>query len=126
VRPSRTAATPSTGAYAEYAVADERYVVAVPAAVSSRDAAPLTCAGVTTFAAIKAADVQAGERVAIFGIGGLGHLALVYARLRGAVVIAVDEINACLEEILAGRVPARLVNEFSAPPSPSSNPSGTG
>ena len=78
------------GAYAEYAVADERYVVPVPDAVSSRDAAPLTCAGVTTFAAIKAADVQPGERVAVFGIGGLGHLALQYARLRGAVVIAVD------------------------------------
>ena len=78
------------GTYAEYAVADERYVVPVPDAVSSRDAAPLTCAGVTTFAAIKAADVQPGESVAVFGIGGLGHLALQYARLRGAVVIAVD------------------------------------
>ena len=54
------------------------------------DAAPLTCAGVTTFAAIKAAEVRPGERVAVFGIGGLGHLALQYARLRGAVVIAVD------------------------------------
>src|SRR4029453_1283610 len=78
------------GAYAEYAVADERFVVPVPDAVSSLDAAPLTCAGVTTFAAIKAADVQPGESVAVFGIGGLGHLALQYARLRGAVVIAVD------------------------------------
>jgi propanol-preferring alcohol dehydrogenase len=78
------------GAYAEYAVADERFVVPVPDAVISRDAAPLTCAGVTTFAAINAADVKAGERVAVFGIGGLGHLALQYARLRGAVVIAVD------------------------------------
>ena len=78
------------GTYAEYAVADERYVVTVPDAVSARDAAPLTCAGVTTFAAVNAAQVRAGERVAVFGIGGLGHLAVQYARLRGAVVIAVD------------------------------------
>ena len=78
------------GAYAEYAVADERFTVAVPDTVSSLDAAPLTCAGVTTFKAIKVAHVQPGERVAVFGIGGLGHLALQYARLRGAVVTAID------------------------------------
>jgi alcohol dehydrogenase, propanol-preferring len=78
------------GAYAEYAVADERFVVAVPDAITSLDAAPLTCAGVTTFKAIKVADVQPGERVAIYGIGGLGHMALQYARLRGAIVTAID------------------------------------
>ena len=72
------------GAYAEYAVADERYVVPVPDAVSSRDAAPLTCAGVTTFKAIKVADVQPGESVAVFGIGGLGHLAAAVRAARAA------------------------------------------
>jgi propanol-preferring alcohol dehydrogenase len=78
------------GAYAQFAVADERYVVPVPDAVSSRDAAPLTCAGVTTFKAIKNAHVQPGERVGVFGIGGLGHLALQYARIVGGIVVAVD------------------------------------
>jgi len=78
------------GAFAEYAVADADYVVEVPEAVSSFDAAPLSCAGVTTYKAIKVAHVQPGERVAIFGVGGLGHLALQYARLVGAEVIAVD------------------------------------
>jgi len=78
------------GAYAEYAVADERYVVPVPDGVSAVDAAPLTCAGVTTFKAVKVADIQPAEKVAVFGIGGLGHLAIQYARLRGAEVIAVD------------------------------------
>ena len=58
--------------------------------VSSRDAAPLTCAGVTTYKAIKVARVAPAETVAIFGIGGLGHLALQYARIAGAFVIAVD------------------------------------
>jgi alcohol dehydrogenase, propanol-preferring len=78
------------GAYAQFAVADERYVVPVPDAVSSLDAAPLTCAGVTTFKAIKNAHVQPGERVGVFGIGGLGHLALQYARIVGGIVVAVD------------------------------------
>lgn len=78
------------GAWAEYAVADANYVVQVPAEVSSFDAAPLTCAGVTTYKAIKVAQVRPGERVVVFGIGGLGHLAIQYARLVGAEVIAVD------------------------------------
>ncbi len=78
------------GAFAEYAVADADYVVAVPAGVSPHDAAPLTCAGVTTYKAIKVAHIQPAERVAIFGIGGLGHLAVQYARLVGGTVIAVD------------------------------------
>jgi propanol-preferring alcohol dehydrogenase len=78
------------GAYAEFAVADERFVVPVPDAVSSTDAAPLTCAGVTTFKAIKAAAVAPGERVGVFGIGGLGHLAVLYARIVGGIVTAVD------------------------------------
>ena len=78
------------GAYAEYAVADERYVVPVPAGVSAVDAAPLTCAGVTTFKAVKVAQIEPAEKVAIFGIGGLGHLAIQYARLQGAEIFAVD------------------------------------
>jgi propanol-preferring alcohol dehydrogenase len=78
------------GCYAEYAVADANAVVAVPAGVSSLDAAPLTCAGVTTYKAIKVARIIPAERVAVFGIGGLGHLAIQYARLVGAFVSAVD------------------------------------
>lgn len=78
------------GTFAEYAVADATYVVPVPAAVMPRDAAPLTCAGVTTYKAVKVAQVQPTERVAVFGIGGLGHLALQYAKVVGGTVIAVD------------------------------------
>ncbi|GAA1537470.1 alcohol dehydrogenase AdhP [Nocardioides humi] len=85
------------GCFAEYAVADAAYVVPVPDAVSSLDAAPLTCAGVTTYKAVKVARVTPGERVAVFGIGGLGHLAVQYARLVGGVVIAVDVEEAKLD-----------------------------
>lgn len=85
------------GAWAEYAVADDRYAVTVPDAVSSFDAAPLTCAGVTTFKAVKVSRLQPGETAVVFGIGGLGHLAVQYARVLGARVIAVDIEDAKLE-----------------------------
>ena len=78
------------GAYAEYAAAFAHGVVRVPDGVSSLDAAPLACAGVTTYKAIKVARVTPSERVAVFGIGGLGHLAVQYARTVGGLVTAVD------------------------------------
>lgn len=78
------------GCYAEHVLADARYVVPVPDGVSSVDAAPLTCAGVTTYKAVKVAGVRPAERVAVFGIGGLGHLALQYARIAGGFTVAVD------------------------------------
>ncbi|MEQ6899823.1 alcohol dehydrogenase AdhP [Nocardioides sp. YIM 152588] len=85
------------GGWAEYAVAAADYAVPVPDGVSSLDAAPLTCAGVTTYKAIKVAGISPAERVAVFGIGGLGHLAVQYARLVGAEVIAVDISDEKLE-----------------------------
>jgi alcohol dehydrogenase, propanol-preferring len=85
------------GAWAEYAVADDRYVVTVPDAVTSFDAAPLACAGVTTFKALKVSGIQPGETTAVFGIGGLGHLAVQYARILGGKVIAVDIEEAKLD-----------------------------
>jgi len=78
------------GTFAEYAVVAASFATPVPDEVSSRDAAPLTCAGVTTYKAIKVARVAPAETVAIFGMGGLGHLALQYARVAGALVIGVD------------------------------------
>jgi propanol-preferring alcohol dehydrogenase len=78
------------GAYAEYAVASADYVVPVPDGVSSFDAAPLTCAGVTTYKAVKVSGARSSDLVAVFGIGGLGHLAVQYARIAGASVVAVD------------------------------------
>jgi alcohol dehydrogenase, propanol-preferring len=78
------------GAHAEYAVASARYAVAVPDGIDPLEAAPLTCAGVTTYKAVKVSGARPGERVAIFGIGGLGHLAQQYAQIFGAQTIAVD------------------------------------
>ncbi|GAB4079190.1 zinc-dependent alcohol dehydrogenase [Modestobacter muralis] len=78
------------GAFAEYATVAAAFATPVPDAVSSMDAAPLSCAGVTTYKAIKVARVAPAETVAVFGIGGLGHLALQYARIAGGFVVAVD------------------------------------
>ncbi|MBZ5736952.1 alcohol dehydrogenase AdhP [Nocardioides mangrovi] len=78
------------GGFAEYVVADADFAMPVPDGVSPHDAAPLTCAGVTTYKAVKVAHIRPSERVAVFGIGGLGHLAVQYARLVGGTVIAVD------------------------------------
>ncbi|MFD8754202.1 zinc-dependent alcohol dehydrogenase [Kitasatospora sp. NPDC059577] len=78
------------GAYAEHALAHGDYVVPVPEGIDPLDAAPLSCAGVTTYKALKVSGAGPGTRVLVSGIGGLGHLALQYARICGAETIAVD------------------------------------
>lgn len=78
------------GGYADFTVAYASHVVKVPDAVSSFDAAPITCAGVTTYKALKVARPQPTETAMIVGIGGLGHLALQYAGIFGTRTVAVD------------------------------------
>ena len=78
------------GGWAEYALASASYVGKVPAGIDPFEAAPLTCAGVTTYKAVKVSGARPSDLVAIFGVGGLGHLALQYALIAGAQVVAVD------------------------------------
>jgi propanol-preferring alcohol dehydrogenase len=78
------------GGYAEYIRAKASHAIKVPNGLDPAEAAPLFCAGVTVYRAIKIAGVQPGHRVAVFGIGGLGHLAVQVAKKFGANVIAVD------------------------------------
>jgi alcohol dehydrogenase, propanol-preferring len=78
------------GGFAEYSVGNARHVVRVPDGIEPADAAPLTCAGVTTFKAVKLSGGDSSSLVAVFGVGGLGHLAIQYARVTGASVVAVD------------------------------------
>jgi propanol-preferring alcohol dehydrogenase len=78
------------GAFAEYALGYARHVVRVPDGIDPADAAPLTCAGVTTYKAVKVSGARSADLVAVFGIGGLGHLAVQYAAITGAQVVAVD------------------------------------
>lgn len=81
------------GSYAEYALGSALYVGKIPADVDPRDAAPLTCAGVTTYKAVKVAGTRSSDLVAVFGIGGLGHLAVQYAKIAGGTVVAVDLVD---------------------------------
>src|SRR6478609_8690656 len=85
------------GGFGEYAVAYGRYVVKVPDGLDPFDAAPLTCAGVTTYKAVKVAGTRSSDLVAVFGVGGLGHLAIQYAAIAGGRVIAVDLVDEKLE-----------------------------
>jgi alcohol dehydrogenase, propanol-preferring len=84
------------GAYAEYAVAEAAFVGRVPSGLDPLDAAPLTCAGVTTYKAVKVSGARSSDLVAVYGIGGLGHLAVQYAGIAGASVAAVDLVDSKL------------------------------
>ena len=78
------------GGFAEYILADPNYVAHIPDGLTPRAAAPLICAGITTYKGLKVADVRPGEWVVISGAGGLGHLAIQYAKAMGLQVCAVD------------------------------------
>jgi len=78
------------GCYAEYFVAEAAFATPVPGGIDPQAAAPLTCAGVTTYKAVKVGNVRPGDLVAVSGVGGLGHLAVQYAKIFGGTVAAVD------------------------------------
>jgi propanol-preferring alcohol dehydrogenase len=78
------------GGYAEFVKGKASHALKVPEALTSEEAAPLFCAGVTVYHAIKSSGLKPGQRVAILGVGGLGHLAVQIAKCFGAHVIAVD------------------------------------
>jgi D-arabinose 1-dehydrogenase-like Zn-dependent alcohol dehydrogenase len=77
------------GGYAEYAVFSENVCASVPHELTSSEAAPLLCAGVTTFNALRHSGAQSGDTVAILGIGGLGHLGVQFANKMGFRTIAI-------------------------------------
>nr|WP_199082944.1 alcohol dehydrogenase AdhP [Pedobacter sp. ASV19] len=81
------------GGFAEYVVADSRYVAHFPSNINFTEMAPIICAGVTVYKGLKETDARPGEWVAISGIGGLGHLAVQYAKAMGLHVAAIDISN---------------------------------
>jgi len=78
------------GGFAEYALADPNYVGHLPDSLDWNAAAPILCAGVTVYKGLKETDTKPGDTVVISGIGGLGHVAVQYAKAMGLNVIAVD------------------------------------
>jgi propanol-preferring alcohol dehydrogenase len=95
------------GGFAEYVVADARYMAHFPARVNFTQMASIICAGVTVYKGIKETEVKPGEWIAISGIGGLGHLAVQYAKAMGLHVAAIDIGDDKLE--LAKKLGADLV-----------------
>ena len=77
------------GGYAEVMIADEHALAAVPAELAPAEAAPLLCAGVTTYNALRNSPARPGDLVAVQGIGGLGHLAVQFANRMGFRVAAI-------------------------------------
>jgi D-arabinose 1-dehydrogenase-like Zn-dependent alcohol dehydrogenase len=77
------------GGYADYVIAPANDLAYIPEALNNVDAAPLLCAGITTFNALRNAGARTGDTVAILGIGGLGHLAVQYAAKAGYRTVAV-------------------------------------
>lgn len=86
---SRLAGFGLDGGYAEYLRVPAERVVALPDGLSFADAAPFCCAGLTVYSALRNGGIEAGQRVAVIGIGGLGHLAISIATALGAEVYAV-------------------------------------
>src|SRR4029078_1757786 len=78
------------GGYAEYFLAEAAFAAPVPDGIDPREAAPLPCAGVTTYKAIKVGNVRPGDLVVVSGVGGLGHMAVQYAKIFGGTVAAID------------------------------------
>ena len=85
------------GGYAEYVKAPAAYAVAMPPGLSFVKAAPLYCAALTSYRALKVSGARVGETVAVWGVGGLGHYAVQIAKAMGARVVAVDIDSAKLE-----------------------------
>lgn len=105
------------GTFAQYALAEADYVSRIPAKLSFSDAAPILCAGVTTYKGLKETEARPGQWIVVSGVGGLGHLAVQYAKAMGLHVAAVDVGTEKLQ--LARKLGAELtVDAATEDPSP--------
>jgi alcohol dehydrogenase, propanol-preferring len=112
------------GGFAEYILADPNYVAHIPAGLTPQAAAPLICAGITTYKGIKVSEARPGEWIVISGAGGLGHLAIQYAKAMGLQVCAVDIDDAKLAH--ATRLGADMVVNAKSPEAVEAVRTGTG
>src|SRR6185437_7895799 len=86
----RDGKTPTYGGYSNVIVADEHYVLRIPKSISLDKAAPLLCAGITLYSPLKHWHAGPGKKVAIVGLGGLGHMGVKIARALGAEVTVIS------------------------------------
>jgi propanol-preferring alcohol dehydrogenase len=99
------------GGYSEYVVANADYVTPVPKGLKDSEVAPLFCPGLTAYGAVKKAELGPGKRVAVFGIGGVGHMVIQFANLYGAEIIAVTRNR--LHHVLAKELGASSIVDTS-------------
>lgn len=109
------------GSFAQYALAQADYLARIPEQLSFTEAAPILCAGVTTYKGLKETGARPGEWVVISGVGGLGHVAIQYAKAMGLNVVAVDlgaeklqlarKLGAEIAIDAATEDPARMIQE---------------
>ncbi|MEO9363195.1 MAG: alcohol dehydrogenase catalytic domain-containing protein [Nitrososphaera sp.] len=85
------------GGYAEYIVANEDFVTPIPDSIDSAHAAPLFCPGITAYKAVKASEPAKGRSVGIFGVGGVGHIAVQIAKMEGARVVGISRAKKHLD-----------------------------
>ncbi len=85
------------GGYAEYVTVTEDFATKVPNDMKPEYAAPLFCAGITAYKAVKASEPSNGKKIGIFGIGGVGHMAIQFAKLEGVEVTAISRNQKHLE-----------------------------
>ena len=78
------------GGYAEYVTVSEDFATKIPSEMKSEYAAPLFCAGVTAYGSIRASEPAPGRKIGIFGIGGVGHMAIQFGKLEKLEMIAVS------------------------------------
>jgi uncharacterized zinc-type alcohol dehydrogenase-like protein len=101
------------GGYSEKIVADERFVVKIPATMDLKAVAPLLCAGITTYSPLRHWKVGKGQKVGVVGLGGLGHMGVKFAKALGAHVVMVttspgkgkDALRLGADEVLVSRTP---------------------
>ena len=99
------------GGYAEYITVTEDFATKIPNSMKAEYAAPLFCAGITAYKAVKASEPKQGKKVGIFGIGGVGHMAVQFAAIEGCKVIAVSRNKKHLE--LSKRIGASDAIQYS-------------
>ena len=88
------------GGYADYMIAPIEALASIPEQLSAAEAAPLMCAGITTFNALRNSGARAGDVVAIFGMGGLGHLGIQFAAKMGFNTVAIGRAREKEEELM--------------------------
>ena len=85
------------GGYTEYITVSEDFATKVPDTIKPEYAAPLFCAGITAYKAVKAAEPKKNKKIAVFGIGGVGHMAIQFAKIEGCEVSGVSRKEKHLE-----------------------------